>query len=946
RIQINHIQENYTFVNQTSGTYFLSILLAVSDDENNYFPREYIRETLKREQNKLNNKFHVPISRIVENSCSDSTCKTGVCEEVINFENKEFFISANNLNFISFPHYHQSKCVCPEGFAGEKCENIINQCAHQPCPAYQKCIPVSLERGYLCQCPQGLTGHNCSRTKKECSGKENNIPGCYIPNSPLTLKGKSYLKYVIHITMEMQFSMSIWFQTLYASGNIMFVTGKIDYCNLEVNRGRVQYHWELGSGKGFISVYSLRVDDGLWHHVILKQSGNNAQVCIDKMYCKGSTSPGASNLLNLEMSEIYVGAEVRSLAGVQNPWRGFVGCIDSPMFNNQPLPQTQYGNTKVASLQIMNEIRQLCVSIPSSSFCGIYPCYNGGTCKETNSSFMCYCNPRYKGLRCEIDTDACASYPCLHNGHCTNTDKGFRCKCSVGVSGSRCQYMYCSPNPCLNNAECEEGILGPICKCIGFTGTYCNLDINECTKNPCRNGGICTNTYGSFYCTCPRNTSGAFCEIQSGHLFGIEEVFYIVSGIGLILSLSLITLLALCCCRQRQLKCQRQQCQQSNQLTLQSINTHNHNIYQRNTNILNMDTLQNEHGSTVHHQITYPTSPDEPATYVTLNYFNTIRCYGSAEDQLQDFPDYTEDLLKNVYKQDCEKYYTLQPTKNTHTIAQYATLGRNTKKKFWNNTNIGKCVTKHHSNDKKDKDFQQENSSSLKSLGTIYSNKDNSSIRSSSLRLKSNVKDNSSLRSACSLDDLQGSHWNYSDWLKISQNTPPDNLSLEDHRSPNSNSNDSIESAVMIMNELLSKSVDDSADSFVLLSADKLVSSYDQEIEEAKVSDLQQTSKINMDKREHLNSSLFIPDIQRFESNTSRHLCWHEIGDSKEDKTIMLKTIDDLYDSCLSFSPDRNSHNLQDSETEEPYGFTFPRPKHKIHPDGTTRKDFIRTDSI
>lgn len=54
---------------------------------------------------------------------------------------------------------------------------------------------------------------------------------------------------------------------------------------------------------------------------------------------------------------------------------------------------------------------------------------------------------------------------------------------------------YCTHHkPCLNGATCSNTGQGSYtCSCRpGFTGTSCEIEVNECAGNPCRNGGSCT----------------------------------------------------------------------------------------------------------------------------------------------------------------------------------------------------------------------------------------------------------------------------------------------------------------------------------------------------------------------------------------------------------------------------------------------------------------------
>uniref|UniRef100_A0A8B9IZ00 Cadherin EGF LAG seven-pass G-type receptor 3 n=1 Tax=Amazona collaria TaxID=241587 RepID=A0A8B9IZ00_9PSIT len=59
-------------------------------------------------------------------------------------------------------------------------------------------------------------------------------------------------------------------------------------------------------------------------------------------------------------------------------------------------------------------------------------------------------------------------------------------------------------------------IAGLRCRCPqGFTGDYCETEINLCYSNPCRNGGSCTRKEGGYTCVCRQHFIGENCEVDS-----------------------------------------------------------------------------------------------------------------------------------------------------------------------------------------------------------------------------------------------------------------------------------------------------------------------------------------------------------------------------------------------------------------------------------------------
>ena len=68
-------------------------------------------------------------------------------------------IATDVLSFVGPRHVHEPVCHCHEGFAGDNCDQIMNECAKKPCPEHKLCIPVeNSELGYKCSCPVGMVG--------------------------------------------------------------------------------------------------------------------------------------------------------------------------------------------------------------------------------------------------------------------------------------------------------------------------------------------------------------------------------------------------------------------------------------------------------------------------------------------------------------------------------------------------------------------------------------------------------------------------------------------------------------------------------------------------------------------------------------------------------------------------------------------------------------------
>ena len=107
--------------------------------------------------------------------------------------------------------------------------------------------------------------------------------------------------------------------------------------------------------------------------------------------------------------------------------------------------------------------------------------------------------PGYTGTNCQTLYNPCLLLPCVR-GTCINLNTTFSCSCPTGTI----KYIMF-----LNKLNIR------IIFQIGFLGTFCELDINECTSpSACFNNAACVNTIGSYQCICNTGYTGAKCELN------------------------------------------------------------------------------------------------------------------------------------------------------------------------------------------------------------------------------------------------------------------------------------------------------------------------------------------------------------------------------------------------------------------------------------------------
>ena len=88
----------------------------------------------------------------------------------------------------------------------------------------------------------------------------------------------------------------------------------------------------------------------------------------------------------------------------------------------------------------------------------------------------------------------------------SSPDDDFDCVCDPGYNDTDnicMEINECTPNPCENGGTCIDLVNAYSCACVpGYTDDNCTTNIDECSPDPCENGGTCTDLVNAYSCAC------------------------------------------------------------------------------------------------------------------------------------------------------------------------------------------------------------------------------------------------------------------------------------------------------------------------------------------------------------------------------------------------------------------------------------------------------------
>ena len=395
-----------------------------------------------------------------------------------------------------------SQCICDLGFTGTMCETDIDECMPNPCNNSGSCN--NLVNNYTCNCTNEWEGRNCSECGLGCgNGKDNSECSQCICDLGFT---GTMCETDINECMS---------NPCNNSGSCNDLVNNYT-CNCTNNwEGRNCSECGLGCGNGRDnSECSMCVCDPGFTGILCEVDINECETnpCRNNGTCINLVNDYSCNCTNnwtgrnCSICPLNCNNGTQSLdCSICTCDAGYSGDSCETNINEcSPNPCENEGNC----IDGINNFSCNCANLWMGRTCNtcLLTCVNGN---QSSDCSECECFQGYTGTNCSMDINECLPNPCLNSGTCTDMINDYACNCTNEWGGRNCSAcgLGCGING-IENSDCSN------CDCnLGFTGTMCGTNINDCTPNsPCRNNGSCTDLVDNYMCNCTNEWEGRNCS--------------------------------------------------------------------------------------------------------------------------------------------------------------------------------------------------------------------------------------------------------------------------------------------------------------------------------------------------------------------------------------------------------------------------------------------------
>uniref|UniRef100_A0A3B5M6B5 Uncharacterized protein n=1 Tax=Xiphophorus couchianus TaxID=32473 RepID=A0A3B5M6B5_9TELE len=401
-----------------------------------------------------------------------------------------------------------TRCECPPGFVGQRCELDYDDCLENKCQHGAECVDAI--NGYTCVCKEGFSGLFCENPppmillqtspcdQSECQNGGHClvvagepicrcIPGYYGNKcdkiSTVHFLGRdgfvelhgTKLRPTAHISLQVATD---------KDNGVLLYKDDLDPLALELYQGHIRLIYDITHYPPTTSV-----SDGLFHTVELLIQNRSLSLVVDNGAPKSLGKLGRQPSVD-HNTQLYIGG-----THTHTHTAAFVQVA--------VLTALQQGLTEA-----FVQGPAVLVGCHACSVCAAGACREGG-----QTGVTCSCPPGRMGALCD-ETQLTLTRPsrCVH-GTCVATAQAYSCRCADGYQGPSCDRPACS----CAHGECrtsESGVL--VCHCEpGFTGPACNTEL-RCQGEMLREQlkrhqamRTCTSTSRVPRVACPRSCQAA-----------------------------------------------------------------------------------------------------------------------------------------------------------------------------------------------------------------------------------------------------------------------------------------------------------------------------------------------------------------------------------------------------------------------------------------------------
>ncbi|OQV24741.1 Basement membrane proteoglycan [Hypsibius exemplaris] len=290
-----------------------------------------------------------------------------------------------------------------------------------PCQNGGNCLDVDSDPGYKCMCPSNFVGDNCEAQAVGANRSRELAP----PLKALSFSGKSFSAFATPKNIGLHVTMAANFRTRSNADAIIFYTsareaGKDydDFLSLTIKDKALELRYNLGSGATVLRS-NREIKPNVWYDVWIKRQYQQGEMIINRKETVHGQSPGGMKMLNLK-TPLYLGGvgPNTTVASDVKVRSGFDGYISKMEINGAAYNLSDTSSwLDSANMEMWEEASEDEEKVKENICLDRKPCFNGGVCTGTGTSYVCHCTLGFQGKNCTTATAIGESLSFNGNGY-------------------------------------------------------------------------------------------------------------------------------------------------------------------------------------------------------------------------------------------------------------------------------------------------------------------------------------------------------------------------------------------------------------------------------------------------------------------------------------------------------------------------------------------------